>query len=158
MEGTRHFNHAVGQNCFHLVWKVKYSYEVLNRPTLRKAVEGMIKFIARQQDWQIYELKVMPDHVHVFIGFPYDVSAKYVLTLLKVKTAGMLLRNFAWLKKYFRKGHFWSPGKFFRSVGNVTYDVVQNYIKYSQGSWKTNFTNLPSYYQQRKLSAFSASH
>ncbi|HDP73639.1 MAG TPA: hypothetical protein ENN46_01635, partial [Candidatus Woesearchaeota archaeon] len=30
--------------------------------------------------------------------------------------------------------HLWSPGKFFRSVGNVSADVIQNYIKHSQGS------------------------
>jgi putative transposase len=93
----------------------------------------------------------MPDHVHLFIGFPYDVTPKYVITLMKAKTASMLFRNFPWLYRYFTKGHFWSPGKFFRSVGNVTADVIQNYIKYSQGSWKIPSSALPSYYQQHKL-------
>jgi len=39
---------------------------------------------------------------------------------MKAKKASMLFRNFSWLKRYFRKGHFWSLGKFIRSVGNVT--------------------------------------
>jgi len=156
MEGLKHFKHAVGQNCFHLVWKVKYSYEVLSRLSLRCCVEGIIRLIAFRYGWEIFELKVMPDHVHLFISFPYNVSVNYVLMLLRVKSAGALFRNFPWLRKHFRKGHFWSPGKFFRSVGNVTYDVIQNYIRYSQGSWKTDFSNLPLYYQQRKLHAFVA--
>ena len=156
MKGLKHNKHSVGQNCFHLVWKVKYSYEVLNRRTLRKAVVGIIRLVAMQHRWQIYELQVMPDHVHLFIGFPYDISPKYVITVMKAKTASMLFRNFIWLKKYFRKGHFWSPGKFYRSVGNVTADVIHNYIKYSQGGWKIPSNALPSYYQQRKLSSFVA--
>jgi len=156
MEGLKRNNHSVGQNCFHLVWKVKYSYTVLARLSLRCCVEGIIRLISRKNGWEIFELKVMPDHVHLFISFPPTVSPAYVFAVLKAKTAGALFRNFSWLRKHFRKGHFWSLGKFFRSVGNVTYDVIQNYIRYSQGSWKTNFSNLPSYYQQRKLSTFVA--
>ena len=156
MEGLKHNSHSVGQNCFHLVWKVKYAYSFLDRLHLKKCVEGIIKLIAMQKGWQIFELKVMPDHVHLFIDFPPTTPPSYVFAVLKAKTAGALFRNFPWLNRYFRKGHFWSPGKFYRSVGNVTSDVIQNYIKYSQGSWKTNFRNLPSYYQQQKLSSFVA--
>lgn len=156
MKGLKHNSHSVGQNCFHLVWKVKYCYPVLARLRLRKCVEGIIQLIASQKGWEIYELKVMPDHVHLFISFPPTIGPTYVLAVLKAKTAGALFRNFSWLKPHFYKGHFWSPGKFYRSVGNVTYDVIQNYIKHSQGSWKTNFSDLPSYYQQQKLPSFVA--
>ena len=156
MKGLNHFSHSVGQNCFHLVWKVKYAYSFLNRHSLKACVEGMIKLIAAQYGWQVHELQVMPDHVHCFIGFPPSITITYVLALLKSKTASALFRNFPWLKTYFRKGHFWSPGKFFRSVGNVTADVIQNYIRYSQGSWKIPSKALPSYYQQRKLFPFVA--
>ena len=156
MKGIKHFNHSVGQNCFHFVWKVKYSYTVLARLSLRKCVEGIIKLLALQRGWQIYELNVQPDHVHLFISFPPNVTVSYVLALLKAKTASALFRNFPWLRKHFHKGHFWSPGKFFRSVGNVTSDVIQNYIKHSQGTWKTSFKQMPSYYQQRKLPSFVA--
>ena len=156
MKGLKHNSHSVGQNCFHFVWKVKYAYSFLDRLHLKKCVEGTIKLLCLQKGWEIYELKVMPDHVHLFIGFPPATAPTYVFAVLKAKTAGALFRNFPWLREIFRKGHFWSPGKFYRSVGNVTYDVIQNYIKYSQGSWKTNFSDLPSYYQQQKLSSFVA--
>ncbi|HHE36183.1 MAG TPA: IS200/IS605 family transposase, partial [Candidatus Woesearchaeota archaeon] len=34
-------------------------------------------------------------------------------------------------------GHLWSPGKFFRSVGNVTAEAIKNYIAQSnRGSAK----------------------
>ena len=106
--------------------------------------------------YDLFAAVVMPDHVHLFINFPPTTAPTYVFAVLKAKTASALFRNFPWLRTYFRKGHFWSPGKFYRSVGNVTSDVIQNYIKYSQGSWKTNFSDLPSYYQQQKLHSFVA--
>jgi REP element-mobilizing transposase RayT len=36
------------------------------------------------------------------------------------------------LKNWFTHGHFWSPGKFFRSVGNTTSEAVEHYISSSQ--------------------------
>ena len=154
MKGLKHNSHSVGQNCFHFVWKVKYAYFFLNRLHLKRCVEGIIKLIALQHGWEIYELKIMPDHVHLFVGFPPTIAPAYVFALLKAKTASALFRNFPWLRKIFRKGHFWSPGKFYRSVGNVTYDVIQNYIASSQGSWRLPDNNIPSYYLQKHLASF----
>jgi len=64
IKGLNHFSHSVGQNCFRIVWKVKYAYSFLNRHSLKACVEGMIKLIAAQKGWQIHELQVMSDHVH----------------------------------------------------------------------------------------------
>jgi len=88
----------------------------------------------------------MPDHAHLFISFPPTTPTYVFAVLKKQKQQGALFRNFPSLKTYFRKGHFWSPGKFYRSAGDVTSNVIENYTKYSQGSWKTNFSDLPSYY------------
>ena len=156
IKGLKHYNHGVGQNCFHLVWKVKYSYAFLNRHALRECVEQTIILVAYKRGWKIHELSVQPDHVHLFISFPPNVTVSYVLAVLKSKTASELFKCFPWLKRYFKRGHFWSPGKFFRSVGNVTADVIKRYIKYSQGSWKIPDSALPSYYRQRKLTSYVA--
>ncbi|MCK4444260.1 MAG: transposase [Thermoplasmata archaeon] len=53
--------------------------------------------------------------------------------ILKGKTAYELFRVFPELRVMFRKGHLWSRGKFFRSVGSVTADVIEHYILESQG-------------------------
>ncbi len=154
IKGLKHLNHSVGQNCFHLVWKVKWSLRLLANVQLRKTTEGMIRFLAIQKGWTIYELNVQPDHIHLFIDFPPSVSISYVLAFLKAKTAGMLFRNFPGLKSIFPKKHFWSSGKFFRSVGNVTADVIKNYIRYSQGEWKTVFPQRHAYYNQQRLTTY----
>ncbi|MCK4589158.1 MAG: transposase [Nanoarchaeota archaeon] len=64
MKGVNHNNYCVGQNCFHLVWKIKYAYSFLNRNSLKACVEGVIELISFQHNWEVYELQVMPDHVH----------------------------------------------------------------------------------------------
>ncbi len=49
------------------------------------------------------------------------------------KTAYHLFRVFPELRAMFMKGHLWSRGKFFRSVGAVTDEVIEHYILESRG-------------------------
>ena len=149
----KHKNHAVGQNCYHLVWKTKYSEPIFTSTAYRKVCEGALRQVAVNYGFYIYKLQVMPDHVHLFVDLPSTMPVSKALQLFKGISSRMLRRQFNFLREY---KYLWSPGKFYRSVGNVTYDIIQNYIKYSQGSWKTDFSNLPSYYQQQKLSSFVA--
>ena len=152
----KRFSHKVGKNFWHIAFATKYRYKMFGKFKQHNLVLACIRRVCKNHNIKIHTLYVMPDHVHLFISFPPNVLPTYVFAVLKAKTAGALFRNFRWLREIFRKGHFWSSGKFYRSVGNVTYDVIQNYIRYSQGNWKTNFSNLPSFYQQRKLSTFVA--
>jgi putative transposase len=99
---------------------------------VRVDVEMFIKEVAVKYRCEIYELHVAVDHVHLFVELPPTMSVSKALQLFKGTSAFRLLKKHPWLRKYFRKGHFWSPGKFFRSVGNTTMEAVQHYITSSQ--------------------------
>ena len=146
MKDLKYFGHSVGQNCFHFVWKAKYARDPMKFSGIRSDVDRLIREVCERHKFEIYELNVQPDHVHLFCDIPHTMSVARALQLLKGYTSYALLKKHPWLRQYFRKGHFWSPGKFFRSVGNVTADVIQHYIKYSQGTW-----DLP----QRKVTSFA---
>jgi len=156
IKGLKHFKRAVGQNCFHFVWKCKYAMDPMKFYGVHCDVERFIREACERHNFEIYELSVQPDHVHLFCDIPPSMNVSKALRLLKGYSSYALLKKHPWLRKYFRKGHFWSPGKFFRSVGNVTSDVIQNYIKFSQGNWQIPSKVLPSYHKQRKLSSFVA--
>ena len=144
------FNHSVGQNAYHLVWKPKHAKPVFAYEPLRRSCENALKQIAEKHSFEIYELQVMPDHVHMFVEIPPTMSISKALQLFKVGSAYNLFRRHPSLRQFknFRKCHFWSPGKFFRSVGNVTAETIQHYISQSQGGWK--FT------QQKKVTSFAS--
>lgn len=131
----QHFKHAVGQNAFHFVWKPKYAKDPFKFYGVRKDCERFIDEAASKHKIKIFERKVAPDHVHVFGDIPPTMCVSKALQLLKGYSAFKLLRKHPWLRKHFRKGHFWSPGKFFRSVGNTTAEAVQHYIAQSKGVW-----------------------
>jgi len=130
-----HFGHSVGQNAFHFVWKPKYAKDPFKFEKLRQLCEEVLREVAKKYNFEIFELKVMPDHVHLFVEVPHTMSVAKALQLFKGYSAYRILKQHPWLRRHFRTGHFWSPGKFFRSVGNVTSETIQHYISQSQGSW-----------------------
>ena len=148
----KHENHSVGQNSYHLVWKPKFSAKIFGSLKYRKVCEGAIKLIAYNYAMKIYELQVMSDHLHLFVELPATMPVSKAFQLLKGISSRVLRRNFSYLREH---KHLWSPGKFFRSVGNVTSDVINNYIKYSQGSYHIPDNKLPMYYRQKKIQSFA---
>lgn len=147
MKGLYKHNHGVGQNAYHLVWKPKYARDPFKFESVRMDCEQILYEIAHRYDFEIYELQVMPDHVHLFVEVPPIMSVSKALQLFKGISSFKLFRQHTWLRNHFRKGHLWSPGKFFRSVGNVTAETIQHYISQSQGCW--------SFEQQRKVTSFA---
>ena len=125
------FAHGVGQNSYHLVWKPKYAKDVFKYPWLKINCEKFLREAALRYKIRIYELEVMPDHVHCFVEIPPTMSVSKALNLLKGYSAYKLFRRQKWLRTQFKCGHLWSPGKFFRSVGNVTAEAIKNYIAQS---------------------------
>ena len=126
------FQHAFGQNAFHLVWKCKYAMDPFKFYGIRVDCERFIHEIAINYRCKIYKLNVAVDHIHLFVELPPTMSVSKALHLFKGCSAFKLLRKHPWLRRYFAKGHFWSPGKFFRSVGNTTSEAVEHYINSAQ--------------------------
>jgi len=135
MKGLNNFCHGVGQNAYHLVWKPKYAKDPFKFVGLRADCERFLREIAEQYKFIIYELVIEPDHVHLFVEIKPTMSVSKALQLFKGISSYKLFRKHPWLRRHFRKGHFWSPGKFFRSVGNVTTDVIRSYINDSHHGW-----------------------
>ena len=132
MTKLNHRSHSVGQNAFHLVWKPKYSSKILQYKSTNKVCQGAIKLVAYQYNCKIYELEVMPDHIHLFVELPPTLSVSQAFQFFKGISSRILRRNFSFLTKI---PMIWSKGKFFRSVGNVSFETIKRYISESQGEW-----------------------
>ena len=124
--------HSFGQNAYHFIWSPKYRINMLKPDKIRKVCDGVLQMIAIQYGFSIREMKVLEDHIHIFIELPPSISVSKAFMLLKGKSSRILRRNFKWLRKF---DCMWSKGKFYRSIGNVTMDVIEHYISKSQGDW-----------------------
>jgi len=145
--------HSVGQNAYHMIWKPKYNLKIFRHQFPREVCYSAITVAAKKHNIEIYELKVMPDHVHCFAGLPPTMTISKAFQYLKGGSARLFFKRCTVWRAFCSSDgkiqpHLWSPGKFFRSVGNVTADVIENYIAHSQGGWDF------SYLEQKDLSSF----
>lgn len=136
IETLQHLNHSVGQNSFHLVWKPKWSRNPFKFEPVEAVCVASIKRACFKHGLKLIELEVMPDHVHCFVDLHPSMSVSKALQLLKGFSSKMIFKHHPWLRKYFRTGNLWSPGKFFRSVGSVTDEAIKNYIAQSNRASK----------------------
>jgi len=148
-----HKCHAVGQNAYHMVWKPYKAAPLFKNLQFKKVCDGVLRLVATQYSFKIYELQVIKDHIHLFVECPSWISVSKAFQLFKGISSRVMRRNFSYLAQNMPR--LWSKGKFFRSVGNVSFEVIQNYIIHSQGEWSLPDSKLPAYYQQRKLNSFS---
>jgi len=143
-------NHGYGQNTYHLVFVPKYRYKMFRYEGIKKICKQSFYATAYKYGFTIHALEIMDDHVHLFVDFNPCYSVSKVVQLLKGISAHNIFSKVPYLKrKWYYRGHFWSAGKFYRSVGNVTADTIQNYIEQSQGSWTFKDT-VTSYRNQHQ--------
>ena len=94
--------------------------------------EQILMEIAERHKIKITELSVMPDHIHMVAAIPPTMSISQAFHLLKGASAHALFKRKQNFRKRYPKGHLWSPGKFYRSVGDADLETVIQYVKDQQ--------------------------
>jgi putative transposase len=127
MGDYRHGAHSVFEIHLHLVWVTKYRKPIL-RGEVGLRVRELIREICGAHDVLILKGHVSKDHVHLLVSIPPQVTISRLVQRLKGKTAYRMLQEFAVLRKQFWGRHLWARGYFCCSSGNVTDEVVAEYI------------------------------
>ncbi len=125
-------SHIVGLNEFHFEWCTKYRYECMSKEYLNKDVENCIRQAAHENNILIRIIAVGSDHVHLDAIIPFNMDPSTAIGVLKGRSAYLIFRMHPNFRKRYPRGHFWSIGKFSRSMSGVSSDVVGNYIKDQQ--------------------------
>lgn len=113
---------------YHIVWCPKYRKEILVGK-LKEFLEEQIQTIAATKGWEVLELQVMPDHIHLFISAPPSDSPTGIVKVLKGVTALRLFKKCPELKKEYWGGHIWSPSYYVGTEGHVSAETIQKYIE-----------------------------
>ncbi|MDD3487493.1 MAG: IS200/IS605 family transposase [Candidatus Moranbacteria bacterium] len=132
MQNYRTTSHSKYDLKVHLVWIPKYRKKVLYGETAKRA-RNLIRQICHANDIRIIEGKVASDHIHIFISYPPYFSISRIVQLLKGKTSHKLLSENKLLKKQFWGRHLWARGYFAVSSGNITDEMIKEYIREQEG-------------------------
>ncbi len=123
-------SHAVYDTKYHLVWAPKYR-RWITREDIRQRAAELFREIAEDFQFEIEEMEVAKDHVHLFLNFPPRYAIAKVVGILKSISASRLFKEFPELRRQLWGGEFWEDGYFARTVGDqVTAEVIKKYIRY----------------------------
>ena len=127
MENYRKTSHSIYDLKYHLVWITKYRKPVIFGDVAIRLRE-LIREICKSLDIEIIKGHVSKDHVHLFVSVPPQLSISKVLGRIKGKTSRKMLSEYRRLAKEFWGRHLWARGYFAASSGNVTDEVIMQYI------------------------------
>lgn len=86
-----------------------------------------------EHELEIISGKVAADHVHMFVGYRPDQPISKIVQWLKGISSRVLLQDFAYLKKKFWGRHFWARGYLAVTSGNLTDEMIKEYIDQQEG-------------------------
>ncbi|MEL6273457.1 MAG: IS200/IS605 family transposase [Chloroflexota bacterium] len=123
--------HSVYDLKYHIVWVTKY-----RKPILHGEVGLRLRELIRQScaRMEVYILAghVSKDHVHLLVSVPPKVSVSDLVQQLKGRSSRRLLDEFGELKRQYWGRHLWARGYFAVTTGNVTDEMVKEYIESHQ--------------------------
>jgi len=80
-------------------------------------------------DVEIIKGHVSKDHVHMLLSVPPHVSISKLMQSLKGRSSRKMMVEFSHLKREFWGRHLWARGYFACTTGNVTDEVIKEYIE-----------------------------
>ena len=114
---------------YHFVWCPKYKRLAL-KGNRGRYLARIIYEVAERYDFDVIELAVMPDHVHMFVSADPYVSPARIMQTVKSITARRMFARFPSIKKMLWGGALWVRGYFVMSSGTGTTDeMIRQYIK-----------------------------
>jgi putative transposase len=129
MGGNRHGSHTVSRLTVHIVWVTKYRYHVL-KGEIQKRCRVLLVQICDAEDVRILKGVVSKDHVHMLLEYPPSLSVSDLVKRLKGRTSRLLQQEFPELQKRYWGKHFWAVGYGAWSSGNITDELVAEYLEH----------------------------
>ncbi len=128
MTDYRHGAHTVFRIHLHIVWVTKYRKPVMTGEVGLRLRE-LIREICGTSEVTIMKGHMAKDHVHLFLSVPPSVTISRLVQQLKGKSSYKMMHEFPHLRKKFWGRHLWARGYFCVSSGNVTDEVIKEYIE-----------------------------
>jgi len=129
MEEIRKGVHSVHQLHIHLVWSTKYRLDMLKGDVQVRCRE-LIRQSCDALDVRILKGVVSKDHIHLHLSYAPRTSVSELVKRLKGRSAKILLAEFPELRRRFYGGHLWSIGYGVWSTGNITDEMIQQYLEH----------------------------
>ncbi|NJN37990.1 MAG: IS200/IS605 family transposase [Acaryochloridaceae cyanobacterium CSU_3_4] len=141
MPEQRRGSHTVTRLTVHIVWVTKYRYHVL-KGDIQKRCRELIIQICDAEDVKVLKGVVSKDHVHMHIEYPPSKSVSDLVRRLKGRTSRLLQQENPELQKRYWGKHFWAIGYGAWSTGNITEELVSEYLEHHRQPSNQDYDNF----------------
>ena len=108
----------------------KYRNLAFTTPELVSDMKKILCLLAEEKELDIEEMEVMPDHVHLLLSFKPKYAPADIVKYLKGHSAKRFFQVHPEIRDHeFWGGHLWSHSYYMSTLGNMSRDVVENYIR-----------------------------
>lgn len=121
--------HRVHLIVYHLVWCPKRRKKVLVGP-VAKDCDKIIREKCAEMGWQVVELAIQPDHIHLFVRAWPTTPAYEIVQQCKGRTSHDLRQKY---KHLLRLPSLWTRSYFASTAGNVSAEIIKKYIEAQKG-------------------------
>lgn len=125
----RKSSHTVFNIKVHVSWIAKYRYKALTGSIGQRA-KDLIRRICNEEDVEILSGVISQDHIHILVSINLSTSISNLVKYIKGKTSRKLQMEFPELRKKYWGQRLWARAYFAVSAGNVTKQMLQEYIEH----------------------------
>ena len=121
--------HSVYSLHYHLVVVIKYRSKALYDEVIRERLKLIIMGLADELGIEILAQEPSEDHLHILFTATPTTNLSNVVNVIKGVTARRLRQEFPRTKEFLWGDSFWSNSYFIASTGQVSLDVLMQYVE-----------------------------
>ena len=122
-------NHSKFILTYHIIFVCKYRKKLLIK--YGEDVKQIMYDIGKKYDFDIKEMEVDKDHIHMMISSVPKISPLQIVRVLKQQSTIQMWRRYAseLKKQYWKENTFWTDGYFCSTIGEVSSKTLKHYIQ-----------------------------
>jgi len=113
---------------YHFVWIPQYRKRVLEG-LIKERLNQLLHDCAEINQFEIMELSIQEDHVHLFLSAKPRYSPAEIMRLIKGGSSRVIRSEFPEIEEFLWGDSFWADGYFVSTLSTVTEDIIKEYIR-----------------------------
>ena len=127
MTDTNSLAHSKWNCKYHIVFAPKYRRQVIYSQ-IKADIGQILRKLCEIKKVEIIEANACPEHIHMLLKIPPNLSIAQFMGYLKGKSSLMIFDRHANLKYKYGNRHFWCRGYYVDTVGRNE-KVIAEYVK-----------------------------
>jgi len=125
----RTLSHCFYDLKYHLVWTPKFRGKTLHQSTMKQELTRIFESICKWKQWEIMELSIQEDHVHMVLLASPRYSVSYIMQIIKGKSSAWMKKKIKRTRGLYDKSSMWARGYFASTIG-IDEFIIRRYVKH----------------------------